>query len=383
MIKQILLFFIDSVENNVIKTSDNKVYLRIGDKSKLLTHNEITQLEYDKGDRSFEDLVIKDSSFDDVDIELLLKYKYILNTNLSLEEILESRSLMKEGHLTVAGVLLFSKYPTKFLPQARLRLLKYDGTKMETGRRLNLIKEINYEYAIPKIIEEVRQAINFQLREFQYLDKDGLFKIIPEYPEFAWFEGIVNSLTHRNYSIIGDYIRVSLYDDRLEIFSPGKLPNIVTLDNMKNTRYSRNPRIARVLSEFGWVKELNEGVKRIYDEMDGFYLNNPTYSEPNRNSVLLVLENSITSRTLRVEDRIQKNFDESVFNSLNEYEIKIVQFLMTNEKITVKIASSLTKRSDVTSRNNLKQLESIGILQWHGSNKKDPTQYYTLSPKYK
>lgn len=61
----------------MIKTSDNKVYLRIGDKSKLLTHNEITQLEYDKGDRSFEDLVIKDSSFDDVDIELLLKYNML------------------------------------------------------------------------------------------------------------------------------------------------------------------------------------------------------------------------------------------------------------------------------------------------------------------
>ena len=381
--KQILLFFIDSVENNVIKTSDNKVYLRIGDKSKLLTHNEITQLEYDKGDRSFEDLIIKDSSFDDVDIELLLKYKHILNTNLSLEEILESRSLMKEGHLTVAGVLLFSKYPTKFLPQARLRLLKYDGTKMETGRRLNLIKEINYEYAIPKIIEEVRQAINFQLREFQYLDKDGLFKIIPEYPEFAWFEGIVNSLTHRNYSIIGDYIRVSLYDDRLEIFSPGKLPNIVTLDNMKNTRYSRNPRIARVLSEFGWVKELNEGVKRIYDEMDGFYLNKPTYSEPNRNSVLLVLENSITSRTLRVEDRIQKNFDESVFNSLNEYEIKIIQFLMTNEKITSKIASSLTGKSSKTCITILKLLVDKDILKWHGNSNRDPTQYYSLNSKYK
>ena len=381
--KQILLFFIDSVENNVIKTSDNKVYLRIGDKSKLLTHNEITQLEYDKGDRSFEDLIIKDSSFDDVDIELLLKYKHILNTNLSLEEILESRSLMKEGHLTVAGVLLFSKYPTKFLPQARLRLLKYDGTKMETGRRLNLIKEINYEYAIPRIIENVKQAINFQLREFQYLGKDGIFKIIPEYPEFAWFEGIVNSLTHRNYSIIGDYIRVSLYDDRLEIFSPGKLPNIVTLNNMKNTRYSRNPRIARVLSEFGWVKELNEGVKRIYDEMDGFYLNKPTYSEPNRNSVLLVLENSITSRTLRVEDRIQKNFDESVFNSLNEYEIKIIQFLMTNEKITSKIASSLTGKSSKTCITILKLLVDKDILKWHGNSNRDPTQYYSLNSKYK
>lgn len=95
----------------------------------MFLFHKITQLEYDKGDRSFEDLIIKDSSFDDIDTELLLKYKHILNTNLSLEEILESRSLMKEGHLTVAGVLLFSKYPTKFLPQARLRLLKYDGTK--------------------------------------------------------------------------------------------------------------------------------------------------------------------------------------------------------------------------------------------------------------
>lgn len=51
----------------------------------------------------------------------------------------------------------------------------------------------------------------------------------------------------------------------MEIFSPGKLPNIVTLDNMKYTRYSRNPKIARVLSDFGYVRELNEGVKRIYN----------------------------------------------------------------------------------------------------------------------
>lgn len=50
---------------------------------------------------------------------------------------------------------------------------------------------------------------------------------------------------------------------------------------MLNTRYSRNPRIARVLSEFGWVKELNEGVKRIYDEMQMFFLKEPTYTEPN------------------------------------------------------------------------------------------------------
>ena len=286
---------------------------------------------------------------------------------------------MKKGHLTVAGILLFAKYPTKFLPQARLRLLKYDGVKMKTGKSLNLVKEINYESSIPKIIQDVRQAINLQLRDFQYLDDDGVFSIIPEYPEFAWFEGIVNSLTHRNYSIYGDYIRVSLYDDRLEIFSPGKLPNIVTLDNMKNTRYSRNPRIARVLSEFGWVKELNEGVKRIYDEMQQFFLNKPIYSEPNNNSVLLVLENSITSRTLRTEERIQRSFDEDIINSLEEAEITIVRFLMSHEKITTKIATKLINMSDVTSRNKLRKLKEKGILKWHGNSTNDPNQYYTLN----
>lgn len=374
----ILIFFIEPSEDSVVKTTDGKVYLRVGDKSKLLNHDQVTQLEYDKGERSFEDIIVEDSSFEDIDIPLLEQYKQILNTELSLEEILEARGLMKKGHLTNAGILLFAKYPTKFLPNARLRLIKFDGLKMETGSRLNIIKEINFEMAIPKIIQEVRKAINIQLREFQSLGEDGIFKIIPEYPEFAWFEGIVNSLTHRNYSIKGDHIRVSLYDDRLEVFSPGKLPNIVTLENMLNTRYSRNPRIARVLSEFGWVKELNEGVKRIYGEMQSFYLNSPTYTEPNDNSVLLVLENSITSRKLRNEDKLASIIDSKVFNSLSEYELKIVQYLLANDSITTKKAKSLLERGDTVCRKQLKSLERKGLIEWHGANKSDPNQYYSL-----
>lgn len=374
----ILLLLVEPSDNAVIKTSDDKVYLRVGDKSKLLNHEQVTQLEYDKGERIFEDIIVEDSSLEDVDLQLLQQYKEKLGTSLSYEEILDARGLLKKGHLTNAGVLLFAKYPTKFLPNARLRLLKFDGTRFETGRRLNIVKEINYESAIPVIIQEVKNAINLQLREFQYLDENGVFKVIPEYPEFAWFEGIVNSLTHRNYSIMGDHIRVSLYDDRLEIFSPGQLPNIVTLDNMLNTRYSRNPRIARVLSEFGWVKELNEGVKRIYDEMQMFFLKKPTYSEPNGNSVLLVLENSITSRQLRTDDKLSSMFSQEILESLNEYETTIIQYLANNKSITVKKVKEVINKGETFSRKQLKHLENLSLIEWHGSNKSDPTQHYTL-----
>ncbi|HFJ7366607.1 TPA: ATP-binding protein [Enterococcus faecium] len=297
-----ILFIID-VEpsiSHVIFNSNGDCFLRIGDKSVHQTHDQISKLEYDKGQRMFEDIEILDSTLDDIDESLMDSYKKLKKAEaISTETILTGRGLMRNGHLTNAGMLLFGKNTFLALPNSRIRFLRYDGKRNETGRRLNIVKEFDYEGAIPKLIESITRDVKTQLREFQYLNDDGKFSIIPEYPEFAWFEGIVNALTHRDYSYKGDYVRINMYDDRLEIFSPGALPNIVTLQNMRRTRYARNPRIARTLSEFGWVKELNEGVNRIYDEMQLLFLNEPKYSEPNNNSVLLVLENSITSRHLR------------------------------------------------------------------------------------
>lgn len=77
------------------------------------------------------------------------------------------------------------------------------------------------------------------------------------------------------------------------------LPNIVTLDNMRYTRYTRNPGIARVLAGMGWVRELNEDVGRIYDEIQAFFLRDPSYSESNDAAVLLTLENNIATRVVR------------------------------------------------------------------------------------
>lgn len=228
-----------------------------------------------------------------------------------------------------------------------------------------------------RLSTKVRDFVRTQLREFQYLDNDGQFKTLPEYPEFAWFEGIVNAVTHRNYSIFGDYIRIMMFDDRLEIHSPGKLPNIVTVENIKHERFSRNPRIARTLTEFGWVREMNEGVKRIYSEMESYFLHEPKYTELG-NKVVLTLENNIVSRHLRVNDKMMKKYDE--FNDLNDDEKTILHIMYnTGEKMTTALAARITNRGRNFASKLLKSLVNKEILEWHGTSKQDRNQYYTLA----
>lgn len=169
-----------------------------------------------------------------------------------------------------------------------------------------------------------------------------------------------------------------MHDDRMEITSPGKLPNVVTLENMRHTRWARNPIIARTLTEFGWVRELNEGVQRIYDEMASFFLNDPIFEEPNDASVRLTLENSITSRVLRRRDALADGVGEAVLESLNEYELSAMQYVYARGRATVRDLAGHLGRSVKVSRQTLRGLAERNLLVWHGSNTRDPSQYYEL-----
>lgn len=168
------------------------------------------------------------------------------------------------------------------------------------------------------------------------------------------------------------HIRVMMHNDRLEIRSPGTLPNMVTLENMRYTHWSRNPIIARTLVEFGWVRELNEGVQRIYDEMAEMLLREPTYSEPNGVSVRLVLENSITSRMLRRGDSMASDLGEDVYRSLDEYELAALQYVYGRGRVTAKELAEYLGRSVKVSRPALKSLVEKKILDWHGNSTHDP-----------
>lgn len=380
----ILLFHIEPALNFIVRNNKDEVYLRQGDSSIKLNNEQVRSLEYEKGERNFESEVLKMSSIDDIDLEVMDIYKNKIGaTEISNEQVLKARGFLVEDNgklcFTKAGILLFGKNPSVYLPSARVRVLKFEGTNFQVGTEMNIVKDRTFDKCLYKTLEEARDFINSQLREFTHLNQKGIFETVPEYPEFAWYEGLVNAVTHRGYSNTGEYITVKLFDDRLEILSPGKLSGFVTLENMKTKRYSRNPQIARVLTEFGIVRELNEGVKRIYSEMQRFYLKDPIYSEPDHHSVLLVLDNNIVMRSKRKTETMLKNREiEQKWEQLNYQEKQVLQAIYDKGEITSAEVADIIKRGKTTAVKLLNRLVEYGLIVWTGTAKKDSYGRYII-----
>ena len=380
---QLLLLHIQPCVDQIVRTTNDSTYLRVGDKTKELKGDDLRNLEYAKSTRHFEDEINRDASIEDLDEELISEYKEKLDaSHLPTEQVLKARAFIKSqdgnNYLTNAAVLLFAKNISQFYPNCRVRFVRYDGNSAQVGTRMNIIKDKTIECNILKLIDKTRLFISSQLREFTALDPlTGKFKTVPEYPEFSWLEGIVNAVTHREYGMSGRYILVTMFDDRLEIKSPGKLPNIVTVDNIKDTRYARNPRISRVLTDFGWVRELNEGVKRIYSDMADFFLDEPEYSEPEY-AVKLTLKNNIVMRKIRQKEQAIGNIGNDIWEQLDDLEREILVYMGSRRAVSRKELEEQTKKSRGTILKRLKHLSDLGIIKQNGR-LRDPQHSYSLT----
>ena len=380
----ILLFHVYASTNKIIYNAKGEVYLRQGDSSNKITDKEqIKLLEYERNESVFEDELVRRATLEDLDEEVLDLYRKKIHTNLETRDLLKARKfLIKDRdneYLTNAAVLLFAKDPSLFLPSARVRVIKVDGTVLLTGTGMNIIKDVTFALPLYKVILETEKFIATQLREFSHLGEDGKFVSIPEYPEFAWKEGLVNAVTHRDYSISGEHIKIMLYDDRMEIISPGKLPGLITLESMMTERFSRNPKISRVLYDLNIVRELNEGVKRIYKEMKDYFLDDPEYSEPQKRSVKLVLKNNVIMRNKRKNETLLKNTDlNKSWDNLNLLEQQMIQAIHDRGKMTTSELAELINRDRKTVQRKLKKLQDLGLVTWIGTSIKDPQKVYIL-----
>ncbi|MEZ4564081.1 MAG: ATP-binding protein [Thermomicrobiales bacterium] len=171
-------------------------------------------------------------------------------------------------------------------------------------------------------------------------------------------------MTHRSYSQQGDHIRVVLFDDRLEVTSPGRLPGPVRLDNIRYTRFSRNPRIARILADLQIVRELNEGVNRMFADMASAGLPDPELHQSDSEfKVILYIRNRAS------EDTPDSEWDNPVIRS-------IMRNLSETGRASVASTVAETGMSAPTVRRHFQRLSDAGIIQRVARSVTDPRAHW-------
>lgn len=252
---------------------DGRVLIRSGSRNRPLSGDEIRDLAGSKQTGEFETKVVAGALPEDLDPDIIKEYldgreeRGVARIS-SMEEILfEIGATDREGQPTTAGILLFGKNPQMFFPQSSVVFVKFPGTEprgenggIGYGRRDEisgpLARLVARAWNI--VFEEMRVGASVDTLERRELT---------EYPRFAVREALVNAVAHRDYRIKGRRIEIRMYADRLEIISPGGLPGYMTLDNLVEEHFSRNPRLVNGLYQWGYIEELGLGIDQMIEEM--------------------------------------------------------------------------------------------------------------------
>lgn len=340
------------------------VLLRIGDESRRLSFAQRRELEFDKGQRAFEVTPSSTSTVDDLDDDLLAEHAAAVG-HPDVDRLLAARGLVdRDGRLTVGGLLLMGRNPQAELPGAHVRVIRYRGSERGTGRRQQIIADQRIDGPLPTQIRTAKDMIQELLPRRRALSSAGTFAEVGAIPQDAWLEGLVNAVAHRSYSLMGDHIRVEIFDDRVEIESPGRFPGIVNLNDPEAiTRFARNPRIARVLSDLDLVQELGEGIRRMFEEMRLAGLSQPTFHQT-AGSVRLTLATEPVDRAL--EDR------------LSDAGRDLVRAIREADRASTGDLVEVVGRSRPNVIRDLKLLEAAGVIEWVGTSPKDPRAYWRL-----
>lgn len=224
-------------------------YIRVGGSKRKMTTDERVRLAQRRGQArfpSFDEQTIPGTGFETLDESL---YGRLLSAEGASEP---ESALMKQALLandaagtlraTVAGILICTKNPEQWLPNAGIIATCYRGKDRASS-------QVDAQEIAGPLNRQIGEALAFAMRNMSVAARKMPARVnIPQYSERALFEAIVNSIVHRDYSILGSKVRLSMFEDRIEIQSPGALPNNLTIDSMSQRQVTRNEAITSVLA---------------------------------------------------------------------------------------------------------------------------------------
>ncbi len=318
---ELTLTFVPQVRGRVVTTPSGRLLRRVGGDSLPLRGDSLRRFVLARSEHPGEEEIV--GRFDPRDYDLDLVNRALEDDGKrrvdrsDLARALVDLRVAKPAEAGTgvevlrAAAILFASDPTRYISGARVQFVRRTGVGPGPGPTSH---REQIKGPLPLMVERCLESIAEHTRRFEAV-LDVKRESIPEYPRRVLREAVANALAHRDYGLVGATVDLTVWDDRVEVTSPGSLPGHITPENIRSEHYSRNGRIMGVLRTIGLVEEYGEGVDLMFREMEARLLEPPAFDvTPTsvkvtlRNRALVSVEDQIWLRlfanyTMTVEER--------------------------------------------------------------------------------
>ncbi|OLF10712.1 hypothetical protein BLA60_14900 [Actinophytocola xinjiangensis] len=358
-----VLHIIIEKSREMLETADGGIYIRASAQKlpvKLQNHVSIERLKLDKGLATYEDMPL-----DSVDIPLVSDSLTV--TEFMIESVpvsepdpwLRSQRLIINDRPTVAAVLLYADEPQVILPKrSAIKILRYKSSSKEGYRDQLDGNPITIEGPLTKQIRDAVHAVAEIVGSSQVQTTGGLVSV--SYPPETLHEIVTNAVLHRDYSIATD-VQIRIFDNRIEVDSPGRLPGHITTANMLDEQFARNGKIVRLINKFPDPpnKDVGEGLNTAFQKMREIGLKPPSIEEHDSRVVVRIRHERLAS-----------------------YEEQILEYLMANGEINNSKARELTgEGSENKMKRVFEKMMDAGQIYRDPSRRGSATAYLLGSPQ--
>jgi len=352
-------------------------YVRVGSSNREAQGEEVRRLYIEGSEGGFEVLLCRDVTLAELSEALIAAYVQRREETsgrpleLSWEEALRSLGCLVEQKgvwlPTNAGVMLFVEDPQRFIAQAEVTCVRFKGTDV-----VSYIDRRDLRGPLYKLVDDAEQFIYRHMNIGRRIE--GFVGVeYREYPQEAVREALVNAVVHRDYSRGSQRIRVFMFDDRIEVYSPGTLPPGVSLEKMRRLEPQsvlRNPVVVGVFRDLGsrYIERLGTGVRRMARAMEGYGLSRPRFEEVGSEFRVTLMGpgkrfmEEMTARPAWAE-------------GLSERQTEAVLYVGEHGQITNREYRDLTGVSRRWATKELQEMVELGIMAVQGSGR---TTHYVL-----
>ena len=325
----------------IVTATDGKAYIRRGAQNlPQIKSDELRRLEYTKGVISFECHTVNASKDLIVNSPITRDYLNYVVPSAEPAAWLRKQSLIVNDMPTVAGLLLFSEEPQAQLPKrCGIKVYRYETQEAKGFREVLTFIPITVEGCLYDQIKRAVEVTINEVEKIKHMGSSGLESI--SYPKETLHEIITNAVIHRDYSIADD-VHVRIFDNRIEVQSPGRLPAHITPENILNERFARNGALVRLLNKFPNPpnRDVGEGLNTAFEKMHQLGLKEPDIEERDSDVLVTIRHEPLASP----EQTIMKYLD--THPTIRNKEAREITYIRDSDKMK-RILSRMAERGEI------------------------------------